>query len=146
MAKKLRLSTIQKEVEKTCRDSQIELEDWQIERVAQQLKDINDIISRHAKQRIDRTLFAICEKEPRNLGSGNHYFSVRYIKNNQIEKLWLWDFISALGGITQNRDRSLDKFVFGSGIIGMSRVLDATDGVFNYLKAIGGFYHRIECL
>ena len=142
--KKLQLKTIRKAVEKTAVEYRLSLEEHQLSSISQTLKDINDILSKEDYP--GRRLFAICEKEPRgNLDTGRHYYSVNYIKNNEIHKAWFWDFIKVFGGYDQNRDRCLDKYVFGSGAIGMSRVLDATDGLFSYLKRIGGYYHQIEC-
>jgi len=150
--KKLQLKTIRKAVEETCRKEKIGLEEYQIQSISETLKDINDILStgnRHSQRSYvsisGRRLFAICEKQPRNLDSGRHYYSVQYIKDNEIRKAWFWDFIKVLGGYVQNRDRHLDKYVFGSGVIGMSRMLAATDGLFCYLKRIGGFYTQIDC-
>lgn len=89
-----------------------------------------------------------CVKEPRgNLDTGRHYFRINYCKVENkkavFAKLWVYDFIRALGGYNQNRDYNMDKFVFGSGAIGMSRKLDATDGVFTFLKKCGGTYVQL---
>ena len=153
-AKKLQLKTIKKAVQKTCEEYKLSLDSYQVDQIATDLKAINDILA--TKDYPDRTLFAICEKEPReNLDTGRHYYSVNYImnndyysvnyiKNNEIHKAWFYEFITVIGGYDQNRDRYMDKFVFGSGAIGMSRLLDATDGLFNYLERIGGYYHQLN--
>lgn len=142
--KKLQLKTIKKAVEKSCAEYKIDFEPYQINLIAEQLKDINDILAKN--DYLGRKLFALVEREPRgNLDSGSHYYSINYIKNNKIHKLWLGDFYKVVGGCLQNRWRHLDRYLFCSGAIGMSRVLDATDGLFLYLAGIGGFYHQIDC-
>jgi hypothetical protein len=87
------------------------------------------------------------EKAPRNLDSGAHYFTVWYCKYEKGKAtkdiLWVYDFIRAIGGVTQDRDRSIRKFIFKSSAIGMSRVLDATDGLFNFYKSFGGLYCQL---
>jgi len=92
------------------------------------------------------SVFAICEKEPRSLDTGNHYFSIYYTKNNQIHRLCLYEMIILFGGKI-SKDWSMPKYVFCSGVIGASRVLDATDRVFRFLADIGACpYVQIDCL
>lgn len=146
--RKLALKTIRKAIEKTKAENKMYfLEEHYIDSIAQTFKDINDILAKADNvYHVSNTLFAICEKEPRgNLDTGRHYYSINYIKNNEIHKVWLWDFIKILGGYRQDRDRSMDRYIFGSGAIGMSRCLDATDGFFSYLKRIGGYYTQLSC-
>lgn len=95
--------------------------------------------------RAGRHVFAICEKEPRNLDSGRHYFSIRYVMNNKVCILCLQYFTEVLGGDTMT-DRSQRKWLYGSGAIGMSRLLDATNGVFTFLKELGGCYSQIDTI
>lgn len=152
-ARKLQFKTILRAVMDTCEKYKIDIESYQKGAIAKQLTNLNDILAGCVRYSGDSStacnpynkIFALCVKEPRNLDSGRHYFSVNYIKDGEIQKVWLWDFIKHVGGYDQNRDRNMDKFVFGSGAIGMSRVLDATDGLFSYLRSIGGFYTQIYC-
>lgn len=91
-------------------------------------------------------VFAICEKEPRgNLDTGNHYYSVFYTKENKVIRLWLNEFTKTLGGKLQSSNYSIPHCVWYSGAIGMSRLLDATDGIFTFLKSIGGCYCQLDC-
>lgn len=94
------------------------------------------------------SVWAHIEKAPRNLDSGKHYFTIWYTKiDNDIPVktiLWCYDFTRALGGVSQNKDRSMRKYVFDSGAIGMNRVLDATDGVFNFLRKVSGTYAQLS--
>lgn len=147
--KRLQYSTVRKAVVKTCEEYKLDLEQYEIDSIAKDLKAINDIIADSKRKGgfVSDKLFAICEKEPRgNLDSGRHYYSVHYIKDGSINKAWFWGgFIKVLGGYVQNRDMHLDKYIFGSGAIGMSRLLDATDGLFSYLRRIGGYYTQIDC-
>lgn len=146
--RKLALKTIRKAVEKTKLENKMYfLEDHHVDSIAQTLKDINDILAKADNvYHVGNKLFAICEKEPRgNLDTGRHYYSVNYIKNGEICKVWLWDFIKHVGGYRQDRNRSIDRYIFASGAIGMSRLLDATDGLFSYLKRIGGYYTQLDC-
>jgi hypothetical protein len=87
------------------------------------------------------------EKQPRNWDAGSHYYTIWYniIKDGKAIKqiLWLYEFTIAVHGVSQDKDRSMRKYVFKSGAIGMSRVLDATDGVFTFLKSIGGCYAQL---
>ena len=91
--------------------------------------------------------WAECEKEPRNLDSGLHYFSVRYITQDR-RRACFWPHGSGLAKwlnmSENNRDRSLRKWNFTSGAIGMSRVLDATDSLFYRLQQITGTYGQLS--
>lgn len=86
-------------------------------------------------------------KEPRSLDSGKHYFGISFctIEDGKArkDKLWCYDFTRAIGGSINKRDRSMDYYVFDSGAIGMSRQLDATDGVFCFLRDAGGAYVQL---
>ena len=84
----------------------------------------------------DYSVFAICEKEPPSLDKGNHYFSVCYVKDNIVNKLWLSEAIVLFGGKI-SKNHNLPRFAFCSGAIGMSRVLDATDKLFRWLANVG---------
>lgn len=95
----------------------------------------------------DRDIFAVCQKQPKgNLDTGRHYYSIHYIKDNKVNKLWLYDIIELFGGTTQDRDRNIDKFIWASGAIGMSRLLATTDGLFSFIKELGGCYAQISCI
>jgi hypothetical protein len=83
-----------------------------------------------------------CEisKAPRgNLDSGRHYFNVYFLAKGSIEMLKILGPVArAVMGLGK-RD-GIDTGFFSSGAIGMSRQLDATDIIFNILKAAGGVY------
>jgi len=85
----------------------------------------------------DYSVFAICEKEPPSLDKGNHYFSVCYVKDNIVNKLWLSEAIVLFGGKI-SKNRNLPRFVFCSGAIGMSRLFDATHSLFRWLSNVTG--------
>ena len=85
----------------------------------------------------DYSVFAICEKEPPSLDKGNHYFSVCYVKDNIVHKLWLSEAILLFDGKI-SKNRNLPRFVFCSGAIGMSRLFDATHSLFRWLSNVTG--------
>lgn len=94
-----------------------------------------------------RSVFAVCEKQPRNLDSGKHYYSVYYVnEEGKTERFWPYEFAVLVGMDEQNKDRAMPKWVFSSRAIGMSRLLDATDGLFSFLKKLGGCYAQIDCI
>jgi hypothetical protein len=87
-----------------------------------------------------KKVFASCDKEPRNLDSGKHYFSLYFVdKSGGVNRFWFTPFMDV-----QNRDESIPKYGFSSGVIGMSRLFDATDGIFIHLRNIGGVYAQID--
>jgi hypothetical protein len=105
---------------------------------------VNDLYELNVALLKGNDVYVECVKEPRgNLDTGNHYYDVYYIKNNRRHKVWMFDFIRVLGGKDQNKDYSMSKYVWYSGAIGMSRQLDATDGLFTFLKRIGGCYAQL---
>lgn len=95
-----------------------------------------------------RDVFAICCKEPKNLDSGYHHFSVYYItEEGRASRFWISDeaFAKKLGAkVNKNRSAWLPYITWVSGAIGMSRLLDATDSLFTALKRISGIYTQIE--
>lgn len=117
----------------------ITLEDHELESVVTELVNLNTALGKK------NDVYCICDKQPRNLDSGKHYFSIYYVKNGQNHRLWLYDFGLIVGGHRQDRDMHLPRYGFSSGAIGMSRILDACDGVFSFLKRIGGHYAQIDC-
>jgi len=113
-----------------------------IRRAANALKELNDAL-------LDgRSVFAVCDKyPPGNLDTGSHHFSIYYItKEGKTCCFWAGPFMEKLGANKNKMESGLKYFTFRSGVIGMSRVLDATDGVFTYLRSIGGCYAQIEIL
>jgi hypothetical protein len=95
-----------------------------------------------------RDVFAVCDKYPANLDRGRHYFSVFYVNGKgQAEKIWVADeglrYLIRMD--RQDRDQGIPRYGFQSGCIGMSRVLDATDGLFSYIKSCTGTYAQINC-
>jgi hypothetical protein len=105
-----------------------------IKDLANQLYNLNNAILN------DRSVFAICTKEPRNLDSGKHYYQVFYNNEKGITSIF---WFPPIMGKTEKSGR---RWSFTSGAIGMSRVFDATDVIFNLLKFAGGCYVQIETL
>jgi hypothetical protein len=116
-------------------------DNWQLNSVCKQLVELNDAMLK------GRSVFAICQKYPKgNLDTGRHYYSVHFVnKQGVLDKVWGYDYYSVIGQESQDRDRNLDKYIFASGAIGMSRLLDATDGLFSTLRSLGGCYAQIDC-
>lgn len=111
-------------------------------RTASNLKALNDALLK------GRSVYATCDRQPRgNLDSGRHYYSIYSTSvKGQIERLNLSVFSLLLGGTENKRHRDLHYWIFESSAIGMSRLLDATNGVFTFLKSIGGCYTQLDCL
>ena len=84
-----------------------------------------------------RDVFLVCDKEPRNLDSGRHWYSLFFVsKQGKRVKFWPGsDSILAkvVGMDENNRDRNMPKWGFSSSVIGMDRALDATDGLSYFL-------------
>ena len=116
----------------------------ELDRLAGDLAAINAAIVRSCRKNngyCRAVVTCICEKEPRgNLDSGRHYFNVYFVnKEGEMEMLKiLGDVARKVMGLGK-RD-GIDTGFFSSGAIGMSRRLDATDVIFNILKAAGGVY------
>jgi len=109
-----------------------------------------DFYGLYTAMRKNWKIWAVCEKEPRgNLDTGNHYFSIHYLSlvkgNPEENRLWAYcDTIAKKFYFDiNNRHKYIDKFIFASGAIGMSRRLDATDGLFVMMKKITGYYGQI---
>lgn len=113
-----------------------------LEGFARQLVDLNDALLS------GRSVFAVCDREPRgNLDTGRHYYSVHYADaSGQVVRFWVGEFTPFLGGEHQSRHRWAPYWIYSSGAIGMSRVLDATDGIFNFLHHLGGCYAQLDVI
>jgi hypothetical protein len=96
---------------------------------------------------IDASVYAICEKEPRgNLDTGGHHYSIYYVANNKATRFWAYEAMKLFGCRNNKSHRSLPYWTFFSSAIGMSRLLDATEGLFYFIKKLGGCYAQIQCL
>ena len=115
--------------------------EW-LQKIARQLVELNSAMIK------GRKVFAVCDREPRgNLDSGRHYYSVHYVtEDGDVRRFWVGEFTPFLGGEAQNRHRGVPYWVYSSGAIGMSRVLDATDGIFNFLRRLGGCYAQLDVI
>ncbi len=150
--KKIHTSTIEKAILKSiagmkgksyCRKDYQNLKDvTDVQHWASSLKGLNDALMD------GRDVFAVCEKSPRgNLDSGSHHYTICYVgRDYHVHRLWLGYFAPALGARTNNASTGLLKWTWASGTIGMSRVLAATDRVFDFLKRIGGCYAQIDVI
>lgn len=88
-------------------------------------------------------VWAECEKYPRTYDAGKHWYQIYYLgldnKGNPVKHMF-W----CIAIMDKNRDRSMRGYGFSSGAIGMSRLLDATDIVFNILQKCGGEYKQLS--
>jgi len=94
------------------------------------------------------SVWAECIREPRgNLDSGGHYYDVYYVTEDRYrDRVWPYctEFAKKLLNMTEwNRDGSTPKWSFSSGAIGMSRKLDATNGLFCLLRSLTGTYAQL---
>jgi hypothetical protein len=122
----------------------IVMSEYEIDEAALSLSELNDAVLSGSD------VFADCVKEPSgNLDTGKHYYVMRYCmydkktRKSLCKTLCLYDFVRAVGGESQLRHRYINRYVFSSSAIGMSRMLDAIDGVFVFLKSIGGVYCQL---
>lgn len=109
--------------------------DWQVADVSNQITDLNDCLL------TGRQIFLILEKYPKgNLDKGYHYYSLYYInKNYDVIRVWGYDSLyKYIGQISQNRDNSIPKYLFGSNAIGMSRIADSFDKFFEIYAHLTG--------
>lgn len=113
-----------------------------IHRVSGSIKALNDALLK------GRSVYATCDRQPRgNLDTGHHYYSIHMVSaKGQLERLNLDVFSLLLGGTENKRHRDLCYWIFSSGAIGTSRLLDATDEVFVFLQHAGGCYTQLGCL
>jgi hypothetical protein len=119
--------------------SRVKMEDHEIKDTAECLVRLNDTLLRGGE------VWATCLKEPRNLDSGCHYYSIHFINDDgKYDTVWLYSFGKVLGGTEWSRNWSMPKYLWKSRAIGMSRLLDATDGVFSFLRRLGGCYAQIN--
>lgn len=87
-----------------------------------------------------KSVFFVCEKAPRNLDAGKHHFSLYYVQNGGVEKFWPAGesvFAKVVNMTENNRDMSMPKWMFASGVIGMDRLLAATEGLSRFLADCG---------
>jgi hypothetical protein len=109
---------------------------------AQEIVNLNDALLHNKKG-----VFATCEKEPRgNLDTGGHHYSIFYIKDGEPKRFWTYQLMKLWGCKKNKSNRGLPYWTFFSSAIGMSRLLDATDSLFNFIKRLGGCYCQIELI
>lgn len=95
-------------------------------------------------------IYLICDKAPKDLDSGRHYFSMwtKALADNGMlydHHIWFVEEVAKelgcwnLGG-TRNTPFA---FEFYSKAIGMSRTLDATDYFFNIVREVTGSYIQL---
>ena len=87
-----------------------------------------------------KTVFLVCEKAPRSLDAGRHYFSMYYVNDGGVQKFWPAGesiFAKLIYMQENNRDMQMPKWMFASGVIGMDRVLAATNGISRFLADCG---------
>lgn len=138
--KKVRQATIEKKLIKIFADRKIKYHEDELKSVAGQLYKINCLLLKRKGVRAE------CVKEPSgNLDTGNHYFEIEFIDGGEFQTFWPQNEQVAkyFGMSVNNRMRHLRKYLFGSGAIGMSRQLSATDQFFNRLKDITGTYAQL---
>ena len=138
--KKVRQATIEKKLAKIFGERKINCSEWELKAVAGQLYKINCLLLKRKGVRAE------CVKEPAgNLDTGNHYYEIEFLDNGNFQVFWPQNEKIAryFGMSVNNRMRYLRKYLFGSGAIGMSRQLAATDRFFNRLKDITGTYAQL---
>jgi len=118
-----------------------DLREWDYEMAAQALQCLNDALMDN------RSVFAVCDKEPRNLDSGSHHYSIHFVtKDGHVNVFWAGPLMEYLGASKNKVESGMRYFTFKSGAIGMSRLLASTDGVFSFLRKCGGCYSQIQSI
>jgi hypothetical protein len=95
-----------------------------------------------------RSVFFVLQKSPRGgLETGRHWFDLYFVNDEgRAERFWPWSPAGAkiCGMSNQDRDRSMHKYIFSSGAIGMDRFLSATQGLAYLLgEAVGAGKHSM---
>jgi len=115
--------------------------DGDISMWAASLKGLNDVLTD------GRSVFAVCNKAPSKLDRGSHHYTIYYTTpGGHVEYFWMGKFMLYMRASENKSSSGLRYLTFSSRAIGMSRVLDATDGVFSFLKRIGGCYAQIDVI
>lgn len=127
--KRVKIDTIRKRLKAALDSKKIRYSEHEFMMVARDIYEFNNALCS------GRSVFAKCVKEPRNLDSGHHYFEVWFV-NHKGKCDIFWPCGSEIAKkyfcmSEQNRNHNLRKWNFTSGVIGMSRVLDAT-GAFSF--------------
>ena len=116
----------------------IDATSWHLEGAA---KSILGLIEAQKK---NRSIWADCVKSPRNLDSGRHHYELYFVDKKGIrQRVWLFSFFTLFNVATNKSHSGLSKWTFKSGAIGMSRLLDSTDGFFSFVKKCGGEYVQL---
>jgi len=118
-----------KDVRKKTNDNEIEM-------LAECLFGLNEALLNK------RSVWADCVKEPRgNLDTGRHHYDV-YYNNADGQRCMVYNRLLIRLRIMEKMKGSND-WTFQSGAIGMSRKLDATEGLFRLLKEVTGTYGQL---
>ena len=114
----------------------------------------DDILVEYAKQIVKindnllkgRGVYGVLEKAPVSLERGYHYFSIVYAENDDIRRLYMPKIANLIGGYINEGKLDIPGFCFRSNVIGMYRLLHATDRFFKLLETLGGCYAQIFLL
>ena len=102
-------------------------------------KEVQNILS---ALKAGRSVFFVLQKWPKgDLSKGRHWFDLYYVtEEGRAAHFWPWCEGGAkiMGMDTQDRDRSMHRFIFSSGAIGMDRFLSATGNLSRVLAECCG--------
>lgn len=87
----------------------------------------------------NRSVFLILEKEPKNYDKGKNYYSLWYVNEfGEIIQFWGGDYYKLVGQIKQDKDTNMQRYLFASNAIGMSRALDAMEKFHYFFEKVTG--------
>ena len=107
---------------------------------ANQIVQVNNNLLRN------KGVYGVLEKAPRMLDKGYHYYSIIYADFDEIRALYLPKIANLIGAYLNKDKPDIPYFCFRSNVIGMSRLLHATDRFFKFLETLGGCYAQISLL
>jgi hypothetical protein len=119
----------------------LKVDAYDLQAYARQFAEVNDVLLGDAEGKI----YGLVEKYPRALDRGDHYFSIIYVSEGTIRRVWMPEIAELVGAHTKQRD-DVPFFHFKSGVIGADRLIESTDRFFELLKRMGGCYAQISWL
>jgi hypothetical protein len=87
-------------------------------------------------------VWAEMTKEPRSLDAGCHWYQIYYLslQDGKPIKNHFWAPLL----MNKSRDKYAQAYGFSSSVIGMPRLMEATDLIFCILKSCGGTYAQLS--
>jgi hypothetical protein len=117
-----------------------ELSEWTLRDYAYQFIKVNDNLLE------DAGVYGVTIKVPDKLDKGFSYYSIVYVDGLRIKRVWMPEIADLVGAYINKRKHNMPYFCFRSSVIGMDRLLEATDKFFSFLRSMDGCYAQVDCL